>query len=387
MRLRTWSFGAVMLLAFAASAINAVPASAAGSVVVVTHDGQHGWQSRVTDANGVPNPAFGSVTFVVGPATPPRGVGSLRLMTNLGMGDGSAQMRNSNYSGTLLSRLTALDYWAYHNFVAASGNQQQWPYLSLNVSCAGCTQGPGDTSNTDTLFFEPPFQQPLTGGPDCSIPGQNPTITNKWQQWDALGGCWWDNGGELGTGGTNTKRLSDFIVLHPDATIFNPNGLGGLRLAVGFASAGDTFDGNIDMVTVGVGGNSTSYDFEPPPPCRDADANGDFHGNHGDGDVKADNDNCEETGHGGNGEGNDNVQSSNRGDGKDFHSTTIDSTSFDSTANTMTITGLGVSGGSPVAFTMVVLESGPLTPGWVSMAFSDGYTNAGDLSDGGVVLH
>lgn len=378
--------GLIVILQFGLTVVGASPVSASGSVVVVNHEGQHGWHSLVTDGNGAADPTYGSVTFVKGPGTPPRGIGSLRLMTNPGKGDGSAQMRNTNYSGVLLSSLTDLNYWAYHNFVATSTNQQQWPYLALDVSCAGCFQFIGDTSNTDRLFFEPPYQQPGAGGPDCSIPGQNPTITNQWQQWDALHGCWWDNGGELGSGGTDTKKLQDFITLHPDATIYNPNGLGGLRVAVGFASPTDQFDGNVDMVTVGVNGSSTSYDFEPTT-CREADANGDFHGNHGDGDFKVDNDNCEETGQGGNGEGGDNVQSTNRGDGKDFQSTTIDSTTFDDVANTVTITGLGTSGGNPVAFTVVTLESTLTRPGWVSLAFSDGYTNSGTLVDGSVVLH
>jgi hypothetical protein len=384
MRLRNACFGGLFLiLLFGLFALGASSVSASGTVLVVTHDGQHGWHSRITDGNGALDPTYGSVTFVTGPGTPPRGVGSLRLMTNPGKGDGSAQMRNTNYNGVVLSNLTELNYYAYHNLIAASTNQQQWPYLSLDVSCTGCNGGA--TVNSDRLFFEPPFQQPGTGGPDCSIPGQNPTITNEWQKWDALNGCWWDNGGELGSGGTDTKRLSDFITIHPDASIFNPNNLGGLRLAVGFASPSDQFDGNIDLVTVGVNGTSTAFDFEPST-CREADANGDFHGNHGDGDFKVDNDSCEETGQGGNGEGTDNVQSSNRGDGQDFQSTSIDSTTYDGPTNTMTITGTGVSAGNPEAFTLVVIGSTTLTPGWVSMTFSDGYSNAGDLLSGSIVL-
>ena len=322
-------------------------------------------------------------------------------------------MRNVNYAGVQLSNLTALSYYAY----SAMNNGQQFPYLSLDVSCAGCSGG--STPNSDRLFFEPPYQTPATNAnPNC--PDEGAALMLTWQYWDALHGCWWDNNGELGYppcgfngypacipqdpincptttycaggGALRTAPLTDFIAKHPDAKIYNPatldspKGVGGLRLLVGFGSPTDNFDGNVDMVSVGVGGNSTSYDFEPPT-CREADANGDFHGNHGDGDVKMDNDNCEETGQGGNGEGSDNVQSTNRGDGKDFQSTTIESTAFDSTANTMTVTGLGVSAGSPVAFTLVVVEPGLITPGFVSMTFSDGYSNAGSLLTGSIVLN
>ena len=60
---------------------------------------------------------------------------------------------------------------------------------------------------------------------------------------------------------------------------------------------------------------------------------------------------------------------------------------YDSSANTLTVTGTGVSGGLPVSFVFVALETGPTTPGWVSFVFSDGYTNAGNLLNGSVVLH
>lgn len=345
----------------------------AANVVIVSSDGQHGWHSRVTDGTGTPNATYGSVTFVTGPATPPRGIGSLRLQTNVGKGDGSAQIRNTNYMGLNLGSLTKLTYGAYHNFVPTSTNQQQWPYLSLDVSCGACAGG------GDRLFFEPPFQQPGTGGPTCSVPGQSPTITNKWQIWDALIGCWWDNNGELGSGGTDTKLLSVFISSHSDAMIVNPGGLGGVRLAVGFASNTDQFDGNIDLVTVGVHGNSTSYDFEPPT-CQEADGNGDFHGDHGDGNFSDDNDSCKDGDE-------DRVDSNNRGDGKDFHSTRIDSAEIDNVTHTITITGTGLSAGAPVSFVLIAVESNLTTPGWVSFMFSDGYSNAGTLLNGSVLLH
>jgi hypothetical protein len=81
------------------------------------------------------------------------------------------------------------------------------------------------------------------------------------------------------------------------------------------------------------------------------------------------------------------VSSTNRGDGKDFRSTQIDTTTFDSVTHKLTITGVGISGGVPVSFVFVALETGPTTPGWVSFAFSDGYTNAGTLVNGSILLH
>jgi len=114
--------------------------------------------------------------------------------------------------------------------------------------------------------------------------------------------------------------------------------------------------------------------------CQEGDGNGDFHGNHGDGNVAMDSDSCED--------GNsDNVQMSNRGDGQSFQSTNINSVSYNPLTNALTTTGVGTTNGVPVAFTLVTIESGPTTPGWVSFVSSDGYSNAGPLTDGSIVLH
>jgi hypothetical protein len=117
--------------------------------------------------------------------------------------------------------------------------------------------------------------------------------------------------------------------------------------------------------------------------CHESDANGDFHGQgdfqglNGKGNVKLDDDKCEPN----------EVSSSNLGDGKDFQSTSISTVSFNTLAQTVTITGVGTHGGVPVKFTFVGLETGPTTPGWVSFALSDGYSNAGNLTSGYIVLH
>jgi hypothetical protein len=135
----------------------------------------------------------------------------------------------------------------------------------------------------------------------------------------------------------------------------------------------------VDALTVGVKARNITYNFEPPT-CREVDGNGDFHGSNGIGNFHADDDQCED------GIPNQ-VSSTNVGDGKNFQSTQISTTTFDAVADTVTITGLGTHGGVPVAFTFVALETGPTTPGWVSFAFSDGYTNSGTLIDGSVLLH
>ena len=184
--------------------------------------------------------------------TPPTGPG----------GDQSAQIRNSNYAGTLLSHLSELSFctWMTDN----TPNDQQFPYLTLFLNNSG------GTTVDDEIFFEPPYQTHSSGNP--SLPDQGPTQLTTWQCWNALEGGWWSNNGIAGANpGTSVQSLATYESAEPNAVIVNPNtGPGGVRLAVGFASGGDHFDGNVDKVVIGVNGVSTTYDFEPlsPPPAN-----------------------------------------------------------------------------------------------------------------------
>jgi hypothetical protein len=114
--------------------------------------------------------------------------------------------------------------------------------------------------------------------------------------------------------------------------------------------------------------------------CHEADGNGNFQGNRGNGDFNFDGDGCLDGDQ-------DGVDSKNRGDGKDFHSTRIDSVTVDSLGHTLTIQGAGTSAGVPLSFVLVAVESTSLTPGSVSFVFGDGFSNAGNLLSGSVVLH
>jgi hypothetical protein len=116
------------------------------------------------------------------------------------------------------------------------------------------------------------------------------------------------------------------------------------------------------------------------PPCQEGDGQGDFQGDNGNGNFQFDGDGCRDGDQ-------DSVSSQNRGDGKDFNSTRIDSIQVDSLTNTIAITGIGTSNGAPVAFTLVAVETTLLTSGSVSFVFSDGFTNAGTLLNGSVLLH
>ena len=128
----------------------------------------------------------------------------------------------------------------------------------------------------------------------------------------------------------------------------------------------------IDNISYG-----STFIISPQSGCQESDGSGDFQG-HQSGNFGFDNDGCIDVDQ-------NQVSSTNRGDGRDFQSTQITTSTFDPVANTVTITGVGTSGG--VTFTFVALETGLTTPGWVSFAFSDGYTNAGTLVNGSILLH
>lgn len=219
---------------------------------VVSPGNMNNWAFDVRDSGGNlnNNPTAGG-QFVTGPFTVPIGSGSARLFTGNGTvgGDGGAELRNDSYAGVLLSSLTALSYDTY----ATQWNGQQLPYIVLEVDWDG------DLTPDDRLFFEPAYQTPSSGNP--LLPNQGSEMLNTWQHWDALAGGWWANS-NIVTPGTGVDSLAYYTSIQPNARIVNTlSGLGGVQLRVGFASAGDQFNGYVDNFTIGTG-SSTTYDFE-----------------------------------------------------------------------------------------------------------------------------
>ncbi|MFO0928817.1 MAG: right-handed parallel beta-helix repeat-containing protein [Gemmataceae bacterium] len=236
------------------------------AVTVVSPGSMANWQFVVTDVSGAAaslNPTAGG-GFSTGPGSPPAGVGSAHLYTGNGTsgGDGSAQLRNLGYDGTLLSNITTLSYSTY----ASSWNGQQLPYLQLYIDLDGIAGW------DDRLFYEPAYSRPNTGYP--GLPDQGPVALNTWQTWDTLTGGWYsENGtpvnglGNNGPGFPNAITFAEYVLAHPGAKIVNPSStLGGVRFTTGFVSPSEVMDTNIDNVTIGVSGSPTTYDFEAAPP-------------------------------------------------------------------------------------------------------------------------
>jgi hypothetical protein len=116
-----------------------------------------------------------------------------------------------------------------------------------------------------------------------------------------------------------------------------------------------------------------------PPPCHEGDGDGQVQGaRSGNANFHVDQDACEDRDA-------ESVDVSDSGSGTDFHSSQIQSVSFDDLANTMTVVGTGTNAGHPVAFTLVALN-GPAGVGTFSLILSDGYALNGTLLSGSIQL-
>jgi len=179
---------------------------------------------------------LGGVGMVYGPATPPRGVGSLQL--NVTAPADHWSVYNYDHIGTPLADITALGYSTY------TDNNTTDPILQMEID-------PGNTTGIDagvtysTLNFEPYLQ---SGG----------VTPDSWQNWNVLTGNVW---GTHLTGAPNSSPLtwSNFLATYPHATI-----KGGVGINVG--SGWSAMTGEADALMIGTG-QSTLYDFEPVGPA------------------------------------------------------------------------------------------------------------------------
>lgn len=239
-------------LALVLGATAIVAHSASAGMVNVSPGNMDGWAFYTTDSSGIIGTGTGTAAMVNGPATPPLGTGSAQLRTAPGAGDGSVQMRNSAWAGTRIDSLTALSYSTY----ATAWNGQQVPYLTIWLD----TDGNG--TRDDRLWFEPDYSSAGAGNHNPHPP-QPGTTLNTWQTWDALHGMWYSD--NHAGAGTDAITLAAYLFFEPNATIINNGTTGGIRIASGFGSPGDSFDANVDAFTIGTLAGTTTYDFELAP--------------------------------------------------------------------------------------------------------------------------
>ena len=233
------------LAAAAAALALLVPATMAGSTTVV--------QVNQTDLHSVSNPSgtwypstagVGAATFVHGPAAPPLGAGSLQLQTTTP--NDQIQLLGSRFTGRPLSDLTGLTYWTYRSHASTSPS-----YIAPAINIAIYTNASGPGTGFATLVFEPLYAY-----------GNSAIHDDVWQRWDTfapsqttVAGGWWTTR-QVGSCAAFTcyATLDQLKAQAPHATIL------GLGVDVGKGPA--SFIGNVDDLSVTMGDQTTTFDFE-----------------------------------------------------------------------------------------------------------------------------
>lgn len=188
----------------------------------------------------------GLLVFANGPAPAPLSNGSVEF--SLGPdGHGKAALLYFGYAFTPLTAFTELSYSTYvqDNFTG------QAPAIELAVDTTG--DGIGD----DRLVFEPVYQTGQHPGP-----AQNGghVALGTWQRWDALIGGWWAR--SSGMAGPPTYTLASYAASHPGARVALISSFGSLVLTAGGGNNWNHFVGFADALTIGVRGESKTFDFE-----------------------------------------------------------------------------------------------------------------------------
>jgi hypothetical protein len=316
--------------------------------IVVTPANMQGWTCVPPGADTRPG---GNAAFIVDP-TAPAGRGALQLTTDL---TATAKVQCAHPTSTPLASVTRLSYWTKQNPPSP-------PLADPAYQMAACLNGATTTAcnGFSTLVFET-YQNPAQGA----------IVPSAWQRWDVAAGLFWSTRSVVCSAGVVLQRptlytLAQLKAMCPQAFVY--------QFLVNVGSANPGYDVETDLYNF----NGTVYDFEP--------ANAGC--GHGDGDFDGDN------GHRGNAsfkshcDGNeDRFDSSDRGDGKDFHSTQVSTSVVDPVARTITMAGIGSStGGLPVSFVLVAVPTGPTTPGLVSLTFGDAFRVTGTLVSGLIAI-
>ncbi len=251
--------GVVIAVALASASFAVVAANPAGATTTQVTVGQGNvslFPSPTTDwvSNDDNTNAPGDVSFVAGPATPPAGNGSARIgVANSPTAASDLVYLNTANASTKFSQITSLQYSTYRSSVDAGNNLAVT--LQFNVDY--------DTTDANTnwqgrVVFEPYFTA-----------GSGNVVQNTWQTWSPLAGKWWMTGNPIVGNTTGTKACpqsspctwSQLLVAYPNSG-FNP-GQPFVNLKGGSAGSWPGFVGNVDALTLGVGGNNTVFDFEP----------------------------------------------------------------------------------------------------------------------------
>lgn len=225
-------------------------ASLAAQTIVTVDENNSNW--GFLDETS-PGPGTVVSDFVLGPATPPRGTGSVHL--GLGAGTDGVIIGSQNHPGTRLADITTLSYSTYQDMMP------QALALQFNVDYDDTD---GTTSWQGRLVYEPANDTAGT------------VMVDTWQTWDTLAatGGWWSSGDPV-VGDATQPRTCGIATPCSWATILStyPNiAIHGLPLAGILFKAGSGwpagFDGHADELHIETAGFNVIYDFETIVPVE-----------------------------------------------------------------------------------------------------------------------
>lgn len=254
-------------IVFGALALACAPVFAQTTVTVSPID-MKGW-AYFDDGTGLSCLVSNVCEMVSGPGMPPAPSGSARLKLTALSDRPSLGALLGQLAGKRLTDITALSYSTYKTTPTVSSDVLAIA-LQFNVD--------NDVMDNDFTFkgrlvFEP-YQEPSLG----------PVTAGTWQTWDTLKGKWWLSGAS----GTPPRlpstvcaqslpcTVSQLIQYYPNIGIRDVPGQPNTILKAGGGWTG--FDGNTDALTVGIGGVTTTYNFELGPTNKDECKNGGWEG-------------------------------------------------------------------------------------------------------------
>lgn len=191
-------------------------------------------------------------SLVSGPDSMPIGTGSAELATQT-TADGKALLL-PDYRGTRFDQITALSYSTYRQSVDSGGNLAIALQFNVDYDLTDAAN-----SYQGRIVFEP---YRTNGGH---------VLQHTWQTWDARAGSWWGTKTSVFKAGVATPNpcvqaspcsWSQLLSLFPDIGVHSS--LGAVVLKAG--SGWPAFRGNVDKLTIGVGGATTTFDFEATEP-------------------------------------------------------------------------------------------------------------------------
>ena len=242
-----------MRMFFAITAIGAfaLTALAADTTKTVAPGNMAGWLFY-QDLTDTVDPLLG--TFVLGPATPPLGVGSVQISTS---GLSRPNIATYQFAGVKLTDITTLKFATYNPSAGNGGGSQRSGYLHFNV----------DFNGTDT------WQRRLV-----YVPANNGTVVqNTWKEWDTInagtalwGWSGWSTTNPWPDGYTSPLRSwSSILTAFPNARIRATDSFLGIRVGEPYP---DGYTENIDSFKFGTAAGTTTFNFDPFVVATDKEA-------------------------------------------------------------------------------------------------------------------